>query len=193
MPRGKPSGPFIEIRGTLEFKEPPAQDVAQRYLDQIAADAVYGTFEPYPKSIRNEWEHRPDDLAVARIIDGPNGKDYQFWLSLAVALFPPVPAGLQHLIGILAGDLFQMRMEGVGNVSSRITEVRLPDGYREDLQRTFRDRKGLPHRIGEIRSRFRLKKGEPLLAFSFKPRFGIKYDYLKKGDFRGLEGRVSSG
>src|SRR5258705_3822851 len=83
---------------------------------------------------------------------------------------------MQHLFGILAGDLLDLRVAAFDIKELAVQEVVFPESWRTVTRGAFRGTRA--HTIDEIRSLFGLKVGEPLLAFSVKPRVGLSLRWI---------------
>lgn len=172
----------IRFSGVKDGGTPIQPDEAQRFISQVRSDALYGTFADLDEEFwrqRMAWE--PNRLSEAEMIGSPvensGVRYYEFELRLASDLFPPKQGGIQHLFGILAGDLFTFAIPPIEIKSVNVIELRLPDNWRESQFDNFR--KGKSNSIGDIRTQFGLEDGMPLLAYSFKPRVGFRMDVLE--------------
>jgi ribulose 1,5-bisphosphate carboxylase large subunit-like protein len=102
----------------------------------------------------------------------------RFSLGLPDELFPVQGGGLQLLVGLLAGDMFPTEVLGCRWDNVRVGRVGLADHMLNESYQTFRDQRA--HTIEELRVRFHLPPGRPLLAFSFKPRVGPEFSEIRK-------------
>ncbi|MDD9943435.1 MAG: RuBisCO large subunit C-terminal-like domain-containing protein [Myxococcales bacterium] len=134
---------------------------------QMARDASHGSFGEI-----QYFDHGADGL-VRHEVCLPNTKGVSdsatIVLKLEPSIFPVEGGGLQHLLGVLS-DTFGAGYARWGALSGEVRSVRLPfatSKYR-----------GPAHTVREIREAFQLNEGEPLLAFSVKPRVGLGKDDL---------------
>jgi ribulose 1,5-bisphosphate carboxylase large subunit-like protein len=173
---------MICIKGSLEY-EPnsalPSEDQVYVVMQQIVHDAVYGTFSDLPPYWDFKWEYQPDDLAHVVKVEAEEGAAHIFAFEIAITpdIAPLEQGGLQHLIGALAGDLFSLSLPQHNPNRIRVEEVILPESMRDAANYLFRTNRA--HTIADLRRAFHLQPQEPLLAFSFKPRMGLKYDVLE--------------
>ena len=170
--------PVIEARMTVTSKGEVTGDAASAAVDQCLADAVQGSFGQYP----HWWDGA---LGIqARIIRGPyvdlalssrDKKIVDFSFAMPNNFFPRGAGALQHLVGILVGDLFSTTL-GEYSIRAEVKSVELGTEITTDHERLFRGRSYTIHRI---RQAFNLTEGEPLLAYSFKPRCGVPFERLR--------------
>lgn len=173
---------MISIKGTLKYdvvagQPAPEENEAYQVLDQIATDAVYGSFADLPPYWQDEWARPLADLAHCKVKQREKST-FDFELSITEDLFQVKPAGLQHMIGVLAGDLFHLSLPIPNPPDIEITDVTLPPLMWGEAVKMFRTDKA--YTIAQVRSAFKLAPGEPLLAFSFKPRTSVKFDILRQ-------------
>jgi ribulose 1,5-bisphosphate carboxylase large subunit-like protein len=170
---------MISIAGKLIFEEPTNDDKANAVVEQIVNDAVYGTFFELPKKYfgKEKWRTPPEKLAklVRSKIDQDSKTVCNFEFQLSETLFPISPCGLQHLVGILSGDTFRPSKPAV---RAQVTQVELPVSMEQALIDRFRLNRS--HDIKSIRTLFKLGDFQPLLAFSFKPRVGLKFQTIRE-------------
>lgn len=177
------SDDFISISGLLEASSVEGtranitQDQAAHLVKILATDATWGTYtELSPDQWKGKWAIEPD--RQAKIVNlTPVGETYLFTIGINSGLFDPVTGGLQHLIGILAGDLLNLRVAGFEIKSCVISHVALPESWKHALRSVYRKS---AYSISELRKVFQLPKGEPLLAFTIKPRLGLKTEALSE-------------
>lgn len=175
---------WINITATARaMKGAPGQEVSASPDDivsigkQIAADAVFGSFLEFSSSY---WQDKltasPSDFATA---EGTPEEAPKFRIALRVnaAQYQMDRGGLQHLLGVLAGDLFFLRIPGFNITDFRVTDVELPPSSVADLEGHFRKE---AHSNDRIRDAFRLSDREPLMAFSIKPRVGLQREALRE-------------
>jgi ribulose 1,5-bisphosphate carboxylase large subunit-like protein len=101
---------------------------------------------------------------------------FEFDIEMPDELFPIQLGGLQHLVGILAGDVLPTLTGTVHWKEKRITRFRLSKSLRDEAIARFRP---AAHTIPEVRAKFNLPANRPLLAFSFKPRVGVALAEVK--------------
>lgn len=94
----------------------------------------------------------------------------QFEVKVDMELFPPEYGGVDHLLGILAGDLWSASNYGLF-IKTMSTRVANHDVWLEKVYNTFR--KGKAHSQADIRNLFKLSDGYPLFGFNIKPRVGL--------------------
>ena len=150
-------------------------DDANKIAKQIERDAGVGSYMDFSPEYCS-WENEPS--YYARVTGLERGDDsYRFVLSLSADMLPVEGGGLQHLLGILLGDLFALSIPGY-QFQLKVSSVSLPDDYRNATEEAFV--RGKAHSIPDIRSEFRLPDKQPLLAFSFKPRIGTTIKTLRE-------------
>lgn len=177
------SDDFISISGLLQASSIEGTranitpDEAAHLVGILATDATWGTYtEFFPGQWEGKWAIEPD--RQAKILDlRPVGEAYQFTIGINPTLFDAVTGGLQHLIGILAGDLLNLRVAGFEIKSCVISHVALPESWKNALNSVYREN---AYSISELRKVFQLAVGEPLLAFTIKPRLGLKIEALSE-------------
>jgi ribulose 1,5-bisphosphate carboxylase large subunit-like protein len=159
-------------------------DEAQRVVNQVRSDALFGTFAELDDSFwRTRMERNPAALSQATLVreeEDPDTKLKRFYFDLRLnsELFPPAQGGIQHLFGILAGDLLQFTLPPIKVKKIQVLELRMPDDWKAAQYVAFRE--GSSNTIAEIRTQFKLEPGMPLLAYSFKPRVGFRLDSLEQ-------------
>jgi ribulose 1,5-bisphosphate carboxylase large subunit-like protein len=169
------------IRGSSsDGKRPMTEDEAASVANLLATDATYGTFGDFPPKY---WAGKLDEsiskVAIAvTSVRSPERGEFGFHLDLSSEMFDPAKAGMQHLLGVLAGDLLTLQVEGLHLDEIRIEEVEFPETWQKAIESLYR--KDAAHTVHDIRSAFRLEEGEPLLAFSVKPRMGLKPEALRE-------------
>jgi len=155
---------------------------------QIKGDSIYGTFGEIPDSF---WDDEKELLqftdfinTVVEVIphDVPSKPTEGFYhckfeLHFDEGFFKPQEGGIQQLIGILAGDLFYLSMPGYCFSEVSITNIDY-GGFLDTCRQAFCNHRqnGIQH----VRESFQLQDGEPLLAFSIKPRVGLSMEKLKQ-------------
>jgi ribulose 1,5-bisphosphate carboxylase large subunit-like protein len=160
-------------------------DEAQRVVSQVRSDALFGTFADLDDAY---WEKRMEraatSLSEAVLLgeaenDPQSGlKRYLFEIKLNAELFPARYGGLQHLFGIIAGDLLQFTLPPITIKHIEIIELHFDDKWLADHVAAYRGDKA--NCISEVRERFNLENGMPFLAFSFKPRVGFRLDTFEE-------------
>src|SRR5215471_17362645 len=111
---------WIRIRVRLSmFKAgspggPATPDQVGALARQLAADAVYGSFGEFRNDYwSSRWELPPDQLVHVNVDpDTIDGRDANITMSLNSDLYDVANGGLQHFLGVLAGDLFFLRIPG---------------------------------------------------------------------------------
>lgn len=173
---------MYSIRAILRFDakhdgSSPNEDDVDRILDQLAKDAVFGSFADLPAYWKGLWQQEPSGL-VDRELHRMDQLTFEVKLRIYDGLFPLVPAGFQHLIGVLAGDLFGAVFSGEWQPHVKVVDVELPSDLPQAAIAKYRD--GKAHSISAIRREFDLEDYQPLLAFSFKPRTGLTFDAIRQ-------------
>ncbi len=174
---------MINIKGRFDYtksNERPSENDVHALLRQIKNDAVYGTFAELPEYWNDKFEKPNIDLVKYKLTQ-ESSLIFNFELFITESLFRVKPAGFQHLIGVLGGDLFDVKH----SVTVTITDIVLPDSMLTEADLAFRN--GRAHTIDDVRHAFNLKDDEPLLAFSFKPRNGLRYEALEDITLKVLE------
>lgn len=140
---------------------------------QLAADAVYGSFGKFQSAYwKGKWNRDPENLVqVDAAPDKDDHKSFTIEIRLNTALYDVTKGGLQHFLGVLAGDLFYLRVFGFILRDLHVTKVEIPEGFNKALEGSFRKE---AHDAKLIRTAFQLNPTDALLAFSFKPRVGLK-------------------
>jgi ribulose 1,5-bisphosphate carboxylase large subunit-like protein len=176
---------YIRISGVMvgqasDGSRAMTEDEAVAVANLLAADATYGTFGDFPPKYWNSRLSKSiDKLAKAETsVRSSDRGEFAFHLDISSALFDPSKGGLQHFLGVLAGDLFTLQVQGLKLNQIKVEEVIFPNAWQSKIQSQFRDNSA--HTIPEIRSAFKLDDDEPLLAFSVKPRIGIKQEALRE-------------
>ncbi|GMV04424.1 MAG: hypothetical protein AMXMBFR53_07040 [Gemmatimonadota bacterium] len=171
---------MAEIRGTVRFggdAAPKSDDEAYATIHRFAADAVFGSFGDFsPDYFRDDmWETAPKKLLSLEVDSGADGS-LAFAVGFPDDLLGPTGGAYQHLVGILAGDVFDGQIPGL-TARWSIVDVSLSGKLRSAIDSEF----GGPvsHSADSVREAFGLEDYEPLLAFSLKPRFGLTRDAVK--------------
>jgi ribulose 1,5-bisphosphate carboxylase large subunit-like protein len=170
---------YCTVRGTKSDGKPMDLDDATNLGGLIARDATYGTFGEFTGDY---WDDKilasARQLASVDLIKNlSNPGEFGFRLRIASDLFKPTSGGIQHLIGILAGDLGILQVRGLTLSLIRVTDVEFPDAWKESMKAKYRSG---AHSIEGIRRSFALDENKPLLAFSLKPRIGLTFDALEE-------------
>jgi ribulose 1,5-bisphosphate carboxylase large subunit-like protein len=148
-------------------------------VDQCVADAVEGSFGSFPAYWNNDIKlrgQRLGDVRIHRANDTEASVDFSF--EVPSELFPVDGGGLQHLTGVLAGDLFPTQVSGASLSDTDVVELDLPEDFEKACLDLFRSDRA--NTIQSIREQFKLGQDEPLLAFSFKPRVGVPFERVKQ-------------
>ncbi|MGA8142572.1 MAG: hypothetical protein WB987_01650 [Candidatus Acidiferrales bacterium] len=172
---------FARGRATKEnagSDSPASPDELAAIARQMAADAVYGSFGEFRSSYWNgKWQTPADDLVTVKVDpEGGESKFFRVELSVNTDLYDISRGGLQHFLGVLAGDLFSLRVPGFSLRDFQVIEVVFPTRFLADLNSAYRAE---AYPVSKIRESFGLHDLEPLLAFSFKPRVGLKQDAIR--------------
>ena len=166
-----------------DFKESDAREV----VEQLKRDSTYGTFGNIPEGF---WDALPGENHFSDYVEdatsyrelvprggGDSWKRYSFELKLHEKLFDVAGNGLQHLAGVLAGDLFSLSMPHLDLRDFSVESLDL-GGVKETAYNLFRE--GRPHSIEEIRQAFELCPLQPLLAYTIKPRVGLSVETIRE-------------
>src|SRR5262245_245692 len=103
---------MITINGIIKARPVVAgsrltDDDAFEIVNQIKQDASYGTFAALPDHCQAlTWKLQPNTLVDGNGTLNEQAQEIEFTLSLSTDMFPLKRGGIQHLVGILAGDLF---------------------------------------------------------------------------------------
>jgi len=154
-----------------------SRDELDRIARQIEADAMYGTFGEFTSNYwKNAFTEDLNNLANATF-EAEDDTKVRITLNLNSSKFDLGSGGLQHLLGVLAGDLFFLDMPGFKIDNVTITSVELPKSVEEELSGLYESN---GYTTGRVKTAFGLKPAEPLLAFSIKPRLGLTNDALRE-------------
>jgi ribulose 1,5-bisphosphate carboxylase large subunit-like protein len=170
-------GTVSKVNGAEESDATP--DDIGGIARQVAADAVYGSFGDFRDEYwKKKWNSAPEDLVrVDAARDDNDHRKFTIDISINPALYDVTRGGLQHFLGVLAGDLFYLRIPGFILKDINVTKVEIPDGLSRALETTYRKE---AYSTQRIRSAFQLNSHDALLAFSFKPRVGLKADAIRE-------------
>jgi ribulose 1,5-bisphosphate carboxylase large subunit-like protein len=153
------------------------QDECAAIARQMAADAVYGSFGEFSSDY---WKGRltgnSTDFAIADIKREEDSK-VRINLKINSGQYQMIQGGLQHFLGVLAGDLFFLRIPGFEIDMLRVSDVKFPESMVNSLKALFRKEARSTERV---RSAFALEADEPLMAFSIKPRVGLTREALRE-------------
>jgi len=164
-------------KGDPSNEIPATPDELVNFGSQIAADAVFGSFLEFSSDYWNgKLSAVPDDFAAADI-NSEGGSSARIILRVNAAQYQMDQGGLQHLLGVLAGDLFFLRIPGFKIADFQVTDVDLPTSSVASLEAHFRKE---AYTTKRIRAAFDLSEDEPLMAFSIKPRVGLKREALRE-------------
>ncbi|WP_227376260.1 hypothetical protein [Haladaptatus halobius] len=153
-------------------------DQARHVLNYVKQDATYGTFGEFPDYFKLEdWKWKIQDISHAKVNEKISEHVFRFTIKLNSDLIKIKRGGLQHLIGILAGDLFYLRISDIPNFTFEVTNVNLPESLWNEAKSSYTPNSEFS--ISTIREMFNLSS-EPLLAFSFKPRVGLKFEKVRE-------------
>lgn len=174
----------IRVRIEVELEDrasgAPSDGQVERIISQCCADAVNGTFGNFPEA------SRPPHLSVGATYDPASvwidekSRDgvrvAKFAMKVPDRIFPVESGGLQHLIGILASDVFPTQL-GKCCIRAHIEGIELSGEITSRANSIFRSG---PASMARVRSAFSLAEDEPLIAFSFKPRTGFSHEWAKE-------------
>lgn len=174
----------FEIR--IQFKVKRADgsagssDDAYLVAAQVNEDALFGTFAELDRiHWADKMDRQPEHLSKFELgdpVDKSEGR-HEFKLWLAEELFPPEFGGINHLFGMLSGDLLRFVLPPLIVSDFCVKEIKAPRSWRDKHVELFRQ---YASSIEDTRISFNLPKEMPLLAFSFKPRVGFKIDALEE-------------
>lgn len=146
-------------------------------VDQICKDATYGTFGDFPKTFwesigvsEDTKEEIKKCVSYTTPVYSDESKKWKCLIKISNDMFEVENNGLQHLIGILAGDLFNFSLPQYKIIYFNVIGIEF-DKLKSEAYSIYRENKA--HSIVDIREKFNLKPEEPLLAFSIKPRVGL--------------------
>lgn len=154
----------------------PTGNAVQNAIRQCVADAVEGSFSHYPKHLQKMVRLK---ARSAKFDSRPAGDhiEVEFTLRLPEELFPVSRGGLQHLVNLLAGDMFPSEVSGCRWTDLKVGSVDLPERMQAEAIGEFRAH---AHDIESIRGTFALADDRPLLAFSLKPRVGPTFEEIRR-------------
>jgi ribulose 1,5-bisphosphate carboxylase large subunit-like protein len=164
---------------------PPSDDALNEAVFQCVSDASDGTFGRLPTVSAMSAEVL--DVRFDPPVDGGRRR-VEFAFALSDGMFPVAAGGLQHLIGCLASDTFPAQTGPCDWHETEVRHVRLSNDMRAAAKFAFRRTARTPL---ETRDAFALKKGIPLVAFSFKPRVGFSHEAALTTTRKAIEGGVS--
>ncbi len=175
---------FIKIRISFEASDQGKAinaDQASDVIAQVREDALFGTFSRLDESFwRSRMDKTPDELSRVRRTDfsklSETSARCEFELELADDIFAAGHGGLQHLFGIIAGDLLQFTLPPIEIKNVEVHQIELTPALTTEHETIFRSKSNT---IAAIRQAFKLEAGMPFLAFSFKPRIGFKLEDLE--------------
>lgn len=156
---------MIKIKGLMQLKE-ESKIHYEEIIGQIARDAAYGTYHELPNNLAEKLIDFRDYAKVenAEPLEGKTNI-FSFEISISQEIFPIDEGGIQHFISTAVGDLFS------GNTPNKdIEKIVINSIDWETIKSNNSDN------INIIRSKFNLENLEPLMAFTFKPRFGLNTD-----------------
>jgi len=170
---------YCTVKGTKFDEKPIDLNDATNLGGLLARDATYGTFGEFTGEY---WDQRiltsaRQSALADQIRQLANPGELELRLRISCDLFPPGSSGIQHLIGILAGDLGIAQVRGLNLDPIKITRVEFPDTWRAAVEARYRS---TAHTIEGIRRAFELADDQPLLAFSLKPRIGLTQEALEE-------------
>ncbi|WP_373235261.1 hypothetical protein [Mycobacterium marinum] len=170
----------LTIRASLvETAEPPitgaeAADNRMRAVRKFADDVSFS------KDV-GAIDVQVDPKFASTVTRGPLALEqaagwFEFDIEIPDDLFPVHLGGLQHLVGIVAGDVLPTTTGTVWWRDKKISRFKLSDKLRDEAIARYRPSS---HTIPEIRTKFQLPENRPLLAFTFKPRVGVSLAEVK--------------
>ena len=164
---------FGLIGGTRQDNSPMQMDDAANVGHLLARDATFGTFGVFSSDFwKGKLVDGIEELAqVDQIQEMSSPGEFSFRLRVQSSLFDPLRGGIQHLIGILAGDLGILQVRGLQLRTVKIRSISFPSSWEKSIREAYR--RDSAHDITEVRTAFKLEDDEPLLAFSIKPRIGL--------------------
>ncbi|HEY0640383.1 MAG TPA: RuBisCO large subunit C-terminal-like domain-containing protein [Pseudonocardiaceae bacterium] len=181
MSRAVTSSPMVVVTVSAWLSQDgdtPNRDVVEDSIRQVVADAVAGSFDEYPRDLDAKVRLRARLVGEPRWRDGNGGGELELRIGLPAELFPPDQGGLQTLVTFLAGDVFPSEVSGCRWSRVTVRDVELPPGMRQAAINTFR--RGRAYSLEQVRAAFALRPGQPLLAFSLKPRVGLEFSVIRR-------------
>ena len=171
---------MIEVTASAKLSKngrAPSGNTVEASIQQCVADAVEGSFDEYPRHLQHMLR-----LRGKRIRDETRRfethVEVTFSFGLPTELFPVGNGGLQHLVNVLAGDMFPSQVLDCQWSDVRVLSIELPPGMSSQAISSFRDSRA--NTIDDIRAAFKLPENRPLLAFSLKPRVGLTFDETRR-------------
>lgn len=142
-------------------------------VEQICNDALRGTFGDIPTIPAQPWTLAEERESLVFEPVASDEAQVSFSLVLPGSCLPPREWILQHLTGILAGDLIPSAVGEHIVTRKSITQIEVGAELESSLQTAFR--MDVANDIAAIRQRFRLEPGMPLMSYAFKPRMGLTF------------------
>lgn len=163
-----PSDVTLRVRLELEAEGDIHYDQAIQVVEQVCRDAMHGTF--------GEIAGLSAPTIKPKEVEQNDGT-VTFKLTLPGEVLPGPTWILQHLIGIVAGDLVPSSVAGC-RVTGEVLDLKLGEDLESTLIGTFRGTKA--NDADRLRERFGLSPEMPLLGYAFKPRAGTDYSTTRK-------------
>ena len=152
---------MITIECKIELIEGFAKNI-EHVLSQITRDSVYGTFDTFPESVEALLKS-PESFSGHDNVIMQSSNEYLFDLTINESVFPIDDGGVPHFVSTLAGELLRSQ-----TVDGDVVQVLVNKVKWEDLSSMLCN-----DNINRVRNQFSLTKNEPLMGYSFKPRFGV--------------------
>lgn len=176
-------GPSVTVGLKLHLRASAGRsfsyDSSIEVIEQICDDALSGTYGIARGGGRVDSRGSGREYGEVGVLTLSDSEGVvEFDLALPEIVLPREDWILQHLVGILAGDLVPAAVGAFRVEQSEITHVSLGGELVVRLMAHFR-----PATLGSIetvRRTFELDAEAPLLAYAFKPRAGIPYDRVRE-------------
>jgi hypothetical protein len=176
-------GHFMLAGDDNKARNPSLSEGEQEQLAELLfSDVQHGTYGPIRKlyKFRDELNGFRDLRANSWVRATEREGILEFQLELHSSMFDFSQGGIQHLVGVLAGDMFD-RQSSFGNIREPfVREVDLSTESPDLLNKMWRAGARATANLNEIRRMLALEEDYPLLAFSLKPRFGLDWSSMRE-------------
>lgn len=175
---------WIQVKARAEVakvtggeRSPASKDELGKIGRQMAADAVFGTFGEFSGDYwKGKVSKKLEEFTEVEV-EKAEDRWAEITLRIDSSQYDPERGGLQHFLGVLAGDLFFLQIPGFVISQLKVTDVSLPKKFSDGLELHYRSEAYTTERI---RNGFQLEAREPLMAFSIKPRVGLSPQALRE-------------
>ena len=158
-------------------------DEASRFVEEIANRRLFETREEpdHPATVMCKLD---GDVQIENVSE--NQARARFEIHAQDDLFPLEYGGIEHLLGVLAGDIRVATYNDLYIEQLKVTRLRPSEDAGRRLLDLFRNGKAKSQ--DEIRRLFEIPDGQPLFGYNVKPRVGLSPEAFAENAVQAAQG-----